>query len=370
MLRRSFLFFALTVLLAFPTLPARADDFKPTFFPVDKDGKWGFINASGKIVIPFAFDQVMGFTEGLARVKVGEKYGFINERGETLIAPQYDLVWPFHEGLAGVEDNGTSKFIDKTGKVAFVAPSSHRFLWFRDGLAKGRPHFYGDSFQPQPRANSPLLRTGWIDHTGQWVIEPRFQVKGLWDFKEGLAAVSFDPIAPDTTAKMGFIDKTGKVVIPAQFDSAHYFSGGLAGVKANGRYFFIDKTGKRAFPQDFDDGSMFSDGLACVQSGEKWGFINPKGEFVIAPTLEDSTWFSNGRAAFKSNGKWGYIDKSGAVVVPAIYDYANAFSGELAQVTFNPQISNGAGRGYINRDGEIIWAPQPRTEKSAIKEEK
>ena len=350
MLRRFLLL--LLMVLAFSPLQTRADDFKPTLFPVDKDGKWGFINATGKIVIPLAFDELMFFSEGLARVKIGEKYGFINERGETVIAPQYELVWPFREGLASVEGNGPHYFIDKTGKNVVNPPSTHRFLEFRDGLAQGRPFSIQRRF-PVPET---LLQIGWIDRTGKWVIEPKFQ--NFWDFSEGLAAVSFDPIAPDKTAKMGFIDTTGKLVIPAQFDSATYFRQGLAGVKANGRYFFIDKSGKRAFAQDFDDGLMFSEGLASVKIGEKWGFINRAGKIVIAPTLASGSVFYNGRAAFKVGEKWGFIDQNGQIVVPAIYYSVGGFAGELAFVNFVAEASNGAGRGYINREGKMIWPPR------------
>lgn len=44
---------------------------------VQKDGKWGFINRAGKIVIKPQFDETYGFNEGLAPAKKGNKWGFI-----------------------------------------------------------------------------------------------------------------------------------------------------------------------------------------------------------------------------------------------------------------------------------------------------
>ena len=45
--------------------------------------------------------------------------------------------------------------------------------------------------------------------------------------------------------KRGFIDKTGKVVIPCQWKNVGFFSEGMAVVvDANDMYGFIDKTGK------------------------------------------------------------------------------------------------------------------------------
>lgn len=44
--------------------------------------------------------------------------------------------------------------------------------------------------------------------------------------------------------KHGFIDKTGKIVIAAQFDEAGDFSGGIAAVAIDQKLGYIDKTGK------------------------------------------------------------------------------------------------------------------------------
>ena len=62
-------------------------------------------------------------------------------------------------------------------------------------------------------------------------------------FYEGLASIGQDD-------KMGFIDKTGAVVIPLEFYGASDFSGGLARVTnshddyRNGRYCYINRKGE------------------------------------------------------------------------------------------------------------------------------
>ena len=52
---------------------------------VEKDGKWGFIDKTGKEVVPFIYDDVNWFGEGLSEVKKDGKYGFINKTGEVVI---------------------------------------------------------------------------------------------------------------------------------------------------------------------------------------------------------------------------------------------------------------------------------------------
>ncbi|HDS30236.1 MAG TPA: WG repeat-containing protein, partial [Firmicutes bacterium] len=75
--------------------------------PVMIDGKWGFIDKTGKITINPQFDRAESFSEGLARVRLGDwktgKWGFIDKTGQFVISPQFDEASSFYEGLASVE---------------------------------------------------------------------------------------------------------------------------------------------------------------------------------------------------------------------------------------------------------------------------
>jgi hypothetical protein len=57
-----------------------ADTFIDGLALVKKNGKWGYIDKTGTVVIAPQFDQVvgaLGFPEGLAPVKKGGKWGYI-----------------------------------------------------------------------------------------------------------------------------------------------------------------------------------------------------------------------------------------------------------------------------------------------------
>ena len=85
--------------------------------------------------------------------------------------------------------------------------------------------------------------------------------------------------------KYGYINKTGKVVLPAQFEYAEKFYEGLAVVKQGGKRGFIDATGKMVIPALYDqkiDG-YFSEGLACVKLGAKYIYIDKTGKTIIEP---------------------------------------------------------------------------------------
>ncbi len=56
------------------------------------------------VVIPPQFDQADSFSEGLARVKIGNKWGYIDKKGKLVIQPQFDEAASFSEGLALVKN--------------------------------------------------------------------------------------------------------------------------------------------------------------------------------------------------------------------------------------------------------------------------
>lgn len=130
-------------------------------FRVVKGGKAGFIDKTGKIVIPPQYDYVDAFSEGLAAVQVGKKYGYIDKTGQMVIPPQYDGADEFSEGLAAVEGEGVLGldgwgFIDKTGKIVIPLDFNDHPDGFSEGLA----------------AVEVGEKTGYIDKTGKYIWEP------------------------------------------------------------------------------------------------------------------------------------------------------------------------------------------------------
>ena len=95
------------------------------FFIIEKDEKEGIINFSGEEVVPTTYDNIDGFSDGLSRVKQDGKYGFIDRKG-TIIIPInliYDDVDDFSNGLCRVKKDDRYGFINKIGKL--IVPVFH-----------------------------------------------------------------------------------------------------------------------------------------------------------------------------------------------------------------------------------------------------
>jgi hypothetical protein len=327
-------------------------------FPIIQDGKYGYINDKGKIIISPQFDYAENFSEELAAVNIGGgwgdlrpveggKWGYINACGTLVVSPQFDYAMDFSEGRAAVCIKNKWGFINKKGEI-MVAPQFEWAFNFSEGVALVKVSL-------QTRQGQTRL-FGYIDLDGNFVIRPQFASAS--SFFAGLAAVVVN--AGD---KYRFINKKGETVIPPQFDyyvSEFFpwkFSEGLVAVVAGEKWGFINKAGRYVINPQFDTAANFSEGLAAVNIDQKWGYINKKGEVVIKPQFEYACSFSEKLAAVKvgmdPNQRWGYIDKAGNFVINPQYEGAFDFVGGLAKVVFgygaNYQM------GYINKEGRLVW---------------
>jgi hypothetical protein len=108
------------------------------FAKVKSNGKYGFINTSGELVLPCKYDVMYDwFIEDLLGVVINEKFGFVNASGELVVPCIYDEIssydekWDFpgfYKGLCLVREGWTYKVINKDGKV-IVPQCSEMTYW-------------------------------------------------------------------------------------------------------------------------------------------------------------------------------------------------------------------------------------------------
>jgi WG containing repeat len=334
--------------------PSSPNSTLPQRFAIRQAKKIGYIDQTGKVVIPpqsynrygganapysISDAEDFAFNEGLAIAKIGQKWGYLNPTGKLAITAQFDDAKPFREGRAAVRMGEKWGFIDNTGTMV-IKPQFNVVQDFSDGLSQvwdGKKYRY-------------------IDRNGKIVIDTKFTILNDGNFVEGLALVLIRE-----QQQWGFIDKSGKLVIAPGLKGLSNFSEGLARVAINQKYGFINQTGKVVICPQFDQvNDGFAEGLAAVKIGDKWGFINNTGKVVIQPQFEEAKPFSEGlaRVAFKHNGCcsnqiWGYIDQTGKMVIKPQFEEVLSFRNGLAAVMV--QIGNWS---YIDKTGRLIWSAQ------------
>lgn len=239
-----------------------------------ENGKYGYTDSKGNLVIPYKYAVAGKFSEGRASVwEKGKGEGFIDKNDITVIPLMYNNVDEFHEGLAAVKLNKKWGYIDKQGKV--VIP---------------------------------------------------FVYERVREFSEGLAAVE-----PVFTKGFGYINKKGELVIPVQFTSAYSFEDGVALVStATQSALHIDKAGK------FLDGNAKNESPIAaskastnVQNETTSSYAKNGNNKALTPEkIPYTEEEKNNLKIAKDAGNWeymgflyikhGYIDEGAALVKKAI----------------------------------------------------
>ena len=111
---------------------------------IRQNGRFGYIDQTGAIVIPPRFTAASDFAEGRAFITDGDKAGYIDAGGAQITPSRFQPgSFAFHEGLAAVRVDGAWGYIDANG-AQIIPPRFAEVGDFHDGLAAARQgSFYG-----------------------------------------------------------------------------------------------------------------------------------------------------------------------------------------------------------------------------------
>lgn len=208
-------------------------------------------------------------------------------------------------------------------------------------------------------------------------------------FAKLLTSKELYPIAIDD--KVGYIDPSGNIVIPAQYETIvqyievdykgkkiksikfpinAYFSEGLATAR-EGEYFWfiplryhylmIDVEGKVVFPASEIEVGSFSESFAAFRKPKKhfqyvydnyFGYFNKKFEEVIGSNYKWAGHFKEGLALVFDGKKYGFINRNDSVKIPIQFQDAYHFSEGLALASTKNLY------GFIDKTGTFVIPEQ------------
>ena len=313
---------------------------------VKLNGKWGYIDTAGIKAIDFKFSGADYFSNGYACVMVDTSWGVSNSAGNWIIKPTHEMVEYMNEGFIAIEKNEKWAFFDLKRKK-YITKFIYEDLWsYHEGLAMVK---IGNNY-------------GFIDTKGKVALDPIYRQVRMMSFSCGLACVR------NQEGKWGYIDKSGKVIIDYQFGEANSFRENKAFVQDNWGQpgYFIDKSGHRIFDKTFDNVWAFKDGLCGVTVNKKQGVIDSLGNWLVEPKYDWlHVFYQDGWIAYfnriDGKAKWGIINSKGEEILPAMYSNIVKNDGDciLPEIYLGDCSNdvNDCKRGYVNLRGEIIWQP-------------
>lgn len=147
---------------------------------------------------------------------------------------------------------------------------------------------------------------GYIDMNGKMVSEMKWG-SGSRDFQCGMAMVA--GVQGNALGKYGYIDETGKLVIPFSSTRCYSFSDDVCCMEHMGKNYYYNKEGKELFSDPFTS-PYFHNGLVGYSDGINGGFKNKKGETVFKIKTRRASSFNNGLAKCDK----GYVNLEGDYV--------------------------------------------------------
>ena len=347
-----------------------------SLFPMVEQGRWGFLDSTGAVVVAPRFAQVQEFAEGLAPVREAGHYGFMDGNGRMVLAQAYGYASSFHHGLAVVQQDSTPQLIDRMGHLVPLAATYKELAW-QPGLDGGGT-WVGilASHRRQLLATTgKLLNSHVFNRIGQ-LSSNRVVVEDTSALRDREGRL--------LTEAVGALDGQGRQVIPYyRFSSISTFHNGLAtaSLYQAGANFepqcIIDTTGsilaRLPIDQEFADPSEaeFADGVVRVHISKDGSAANLDNSYLAVVDqrgrvlfhnrhLQRLTDFYHGRAwAQEKDDDWYLIDKAGhrlstvavqSLLRPGGYDAAPAFPNGAEVVEF----ANDEGYAALDSTGRVV----------------
>ncbi len=339
--------------------------YKKQVFKVRNGKKLGLINLDGNVKLPILYDVIEGMTtSSLFKVKNGERWGLIDSVGNVKFNADFISISEF-------DANMTAQAVDEKG-IHLI--SAKDFTITRGFASVGQVNKFGVAIVRD--AENKLF--GLINTKLETVVKPTYFSLESYN-QMGLASAC---IAAELC---GYIDNTGKEIIPLTFASVGDFSpSGFVVVKAMEKTcaekcnyeMVLDKTGKVIIPKATKNAhkikfaiqdSIFSEKFisVIVTEGSDAGFqlINKNNLSIVNSTpyktvtpldiygmmrvsnqdddfgMIDSLGKVSAKCSYKEirrgqenyypardeKGKWGFIDKKGKPQIPFEYEEVKSF---------------------------------------------
>ncbi|MDC7741669.1 WG repeat-containing protein [Rhizobium binxianense] len=338
---------------------------------VRSEGKFGYIDSSGEMVIAPMFDLARGFRKGHAEVVVGDKAGIIDRTGKFLLSPNYARAIPFSAGAALVrpgkaiasESYGLLRF---TARELFLQRDNPHYLLIdlpsgkilKDELAIKEFEFGTFVWAAQPGDK----RYGLLAPDGTWKIEPRFETVGelsggraivCYGGSDGHRGRSSQRERADST-QCGVIGRDGQTILSPQQFWIQGYRNGFYRVAKNQKMGVLDEAGRLLGGRLFDDAILpdYSGEVAKILLDGQWIGLNRAGDLV--PNPEDGKTLAVCPSGIKLMHNGGRIQVVGAderPTVPYLFDDTYLTCEFPISVRYNGKW------GFLKQDGKLLVDP-------------
>lgn len=288
-----------------------------------ENNKWGYIDTTGTVIIPAEYFGVLWFENGIScAATMEEKAIIINRKNEIILQTDFYSLMPtqFEDRLvAGYSLTGPFVLTDAKGNILtekyedLDITDGDYFTAIKNGKAitidkNGKAVLtkdYKELSGPVEGYYSFSLngKYGFMNEKFEVTIKPEYTALIYYGFANGLSHFGY------ADNKVGFIDYTGKKVIPNIYDEAGLFNEfGHTMVSLKGEYGILNKDGSYLIEPQYEQIKRgCKEGNWIAKSNGKFGILSNENQWIIAPEFDDIHYLNNDRYLVWYDGYWGMI---------------------------------------------------------------
>ena len=219
----------------------------------DYDGKYGLIKTGGEKLTPAEFSEIEEMSYGYVLMKNFEgKKGIYDDSGKMIIPCKFDDIENYNVNFyTNPDDMGTDYWLVFIGTTENYKKQGKYGLYTESGNALTKTEY---------EKVSPLYKGGFkVMNNGKWAVlntdgelitdyiydnidDGGFKNGRLLVFKGTKKSDEYEDVSYD--GLFGYLDETGKEIIPLKYGEAYPFYDGKAEVMINGNLIIIDVDGK------------------------------------------------------------------------------------------------------------------------------
>lgn len=267
-----------------------------TIAKVSDGGKMGIIDTKGNWVIMPKYESIYRVDTNRSYIisildpkdNRRVKYGVIDYNGKEIIPPIYSS-------------------ISREGKNYVVADG---FSPFGDDFSDFADEDFFDELDEVVKNNKNTQKWGMLSNTGSILIPIKYNyISSSWDRQTVMVELADNQVDKNAKLNKSLYDNKGKLLLNLNqydayvFDSVKmktkpkkeyrimypYFGDGLINVAKAGKWGYIDKTGKIMIPFQYDHASAYYKGAAIVKKGDEWFYINKNAKKITEAEANPET---------------------------------------------------------------------------------
>ena len=248
----------------------------------------------------------------------------------------YEEIGPFFNGYATVTLKASAQrgVIDSNGHLLFSSDIYKRFQHAGDGV-----------FSASTGAEQNLSAAGYLlDASGVPLSQYYYDYIDI--AYEGMIRVS-------RNEKWGFVDLSGREVIPAIYDRVGFYQANVAPMQKGGKWGLIDQTGEEIITPVFDQIYPLVGTTYCVLLSDKVGVIDNAGNTILPVEYDGVSQAGDGRSMAALKGDTAYLfDMDGVVILSG--EYLNIFINPDGTVAVAKRMNDMTVNAFLDKEGNNL----------------